>query len=265
MLIFLLLVLISTPFALLYILIYDREKRIYLTATRLYIRLFFYINLINIDRRIDLSAIDRREGRNVIYAVNHFSLLDGFLLFLLPGRIKFMAHERFAKIPILGLGITLTGNVAIKKGGQRKTGELISEYYQAEDIVRAGHPLAIFPEGTRSRDGIMGRFYNSAFMLALEEQVDIVPVMFDTWHALPPGGLTVRSNCFQVKALPPLRYEEFKHLTYKEISIKVKKRLLQALVENRRERRQANIKLWESESDRMLEEQLERIKKRYPR
>lgn len=262
LLIFMLLVLICTPFALLYIALFDREKKIYLKATRVFIKLFFYLNFINIDKRVDLKAIEGFKKRNVIYVMSHFSLLDGFLLFLLPGQIKFMAKERYAKLPIFGLGITLTGNIAIKNSEKQETGETIGPYYQAEDIVRSGHPLAIFPEGTRSRNGKMGRFYNSAFMLAIEEKADIVPIMFDTWHALPPGPFMVKSNNFQVKALPPLRYEEFKELSYKELSDLVKEQLLEALVENRQKRKSAKVKLWESASDSMLEEQLSKIREK---
>lgn len=43
------------------------------------------------------------------------------------------------------------------------------------DQVRAGSGLLIFPEGTRSKDGNLGRLKSGAFVVAAEASVDIIP------------------------------------------------------------------------------------------
>ncbi|MCG8570712.1 MAG: 1-acyl-sn-glycerol-3-phosphate acyltransferase, partial [Spirochaetes bacterium] len=132
------------------------------------------------------------------------------------------------KIPVFGLGVSVTGNVSVKRDGQ---GSQLDNYLQAAEIVSAGYPLVIFPEGTRSRNGKMNRFQNSAFMLALEKKAEIVPVVLDTWNVLRPGSKLIRDHHFTLKVLDTIRFDEFQHLNYKEVSTFVKTKMLSQFLE----------------------------------
>ena len=50
--------------------------------------------------------------------------------------------------------------------------------------------VMIFPEGTRSTTGRMGKFKHGVSILALEKQVPVVPVFMEGLHALRPKGST---------------------------------------------------------------------------
>lgn len=72
----------------------------------------------------------------------------------------------------------------------------------------------IFPEGTRSRTGEIGKFKEGAFRLALQTKTDIQPMVLDgTSRAIPKSGwiLTGREEMV-LKVLDPIPYDEFKEM-----------------------------------------------------
>lgn len=52
-------------------------------------------------------------------------------------------------------------------------------------LVKNGTPIMVFPEGTRSRTGNLGKFHQGLARIAIENQVPIVPVAVRTYDAWP--------------------------------------------------------------------------------
>lgn len=67
-------------------------------------------------------------------------------------------------------------------------------------LVDAGVPIALFPEGTRSRDGRMGRFSPGAALIARRERVPCVPVAVRGAHEAMPAG----TSNFPKRGRPPV-------------------------------------------------------------
>ena len=73
-------------------------------------------------------------------------------------------------------------------------------------MMRRGHSLIVFPEGTRSRDGRVGRFRRGLFLLAIEAGLPVVPVAVSgTRHVMRKGMLTTRPGVVALVVHPPLR------------------------------------------------------------
>jgi 1-acyl-sn-glycerol-3-phosphate acyltransferase len=71
-----------------------------------------------------------------------------------------------------------------------------------------GHSLFVFPEGTRSPDGNLIRFYPGAFRLAVRNHVPIVPVVVDgTQVILPKRQLFIRPRPVVLRILPAVHPE----------------------------------------------------------
>lgn len=226
-----LVIIIITPFVYFYTVTFDKKKKLYLFLTRIFVYAFFYMSFINLKKKVDFNNITKPSaGTKRIYVLTHASIIDGLLLFLMPGHIKFMANDFYSKIPIFGLGMAATDNISVKRNEQ---GAQLDIYYHAGEIIDSGYPLVIFPEGTRTRNGEIGRFQNSAFMLAVEKKAEIVPVVFDTWNFIRPEKFIVRSRDFKVKFLDIIRYDEYKNMSYKELSNFIKDKLVCALAEMR--------------------------------
>jgi len=77
----------------------------------------------------------------------------------------------------------------------------------------------LFPEGTRSVDGVMRPFKEGAFLMAKESDVPILPIVLDgNYLSLPKNGLMLKqSSNIIVKALPVIPVEIVREKTVKEL------------------------------------------------
>jgi 1-acyl-sn-glycerol-3-phosphate acyltransferase len=74
-----------------------------------------------------------------------------------------------------------------------------------EGLLEDGWRVVIFPEGTRSRDGAIGRFKPGAGLIAVRTGCPVVPVRIDgLWEVLPPGRHLPRRGHASVRFGEPL-------------------------------------------------------------
>jgi len=118
-----------------------------------------------------------------VYCTNHQSLLDILVLGgVLPGDFKWAAKRSLMKIPFLGWHLQLAGHVPVdRKAGSRSAVEVIGRF---EEVLKQGKPLLVFPEGTRSEDGVLRGFKNGGFYAAVRAGVPVVPVALEGTHKL---------------------------------------------------------------------------------
>lgn len=122
-----------------------------------------------------------------VYASNHQSILDILVLgAALPGDFKWAAKRSMMAVPFLGWHLKLAGHVPVdRRSGARAAAQVIARF---EDVLRAGKPLLVFPEGTRSEDGLVRSFKNGGFYAACRADVPIVPVALEGTHRLMKRG-----------------------------------------------------------------------------
>jgi long-chain acyl-CoA synthetase len=93
-------------------------------------------------------------------------------------------------------------------------GSLKESLRLASEVLRRGHVLLIFPEGTRSPTGEMADFKASLGYLALTNQSDVLPMYLAGSHdALPKGSFIPRSRELQVHIGPVISHRYLKHRT----------------------------------------------------
>ena len=87
-------------------------------------------------------------------------------------------------------------------------GSLRESLRLASQVLVDGDVLLIFPEGTRSPDGVMIDFKASIGYLALANQVDVVPMYLEgTFDALPKGATLPKKRDIAARIGPTLTYE----------------------------------------------------------
>ncbi len=139
-----------------------------------------------------------------VYACNHQSLLDVLVLGgALPHDFKWAAKRSLMKIPFLGWHLSLAGHVPVdRQAGSRAAAEVIKRF---EDVLKAGKPLLIFPEGTRSEDGIVRPFKNGGFYASLRTGYPVVPVALEGTHKLMrKGAIDTQTGHIPVKIGKPI-------------------------------------------------------------
>lgn len=134
-----------------------------------------------------LDVLSRVEGP-VIFVANHASHLDTPLILLsLPDEWRrrtavAAAADYFFDTWWRAVGSSIVFNTfpIDRRGGSLATtpGEVLAE----------GWSLVIYPEGTRSKDGWIGRFQHGAAWLAVQHGVPVVPIAHrGTFAAMPRG------------------------------------------------------------------------------
>lgn len=122
-----------------------------------------------------------------VYAANHQSWFDIFaVLGKLPVQFRWLAKEELFRIPVLGQAMASIGYIPINRSDRRKAFSSINE---AAKRVKSGTSVVIFPEGTRSLDGVLQAFKKGGFILAIHSQQPIVPVSISgSQRILPKKG-----------------------------------------------------------------------------
>ena len=122
-----------------------------------------------------------------VYAANHGSALDIPILFgHLPVDFRIIHKRSLYLAPVLGAYLYLGGHIGIDRAsafGARRS------LARAGERIRRGTSVAVFPEGTRSRDATVRAFKRGSFVLALSAGVPVVPVSLAGVKRLVPRGL----------------------------------------------------------------------------
>ncbi len=122
--------------------------------------------------KIEVSGTENLPIENgFILASNHLTELDPlFIAIRIKRQLNFMAKAELFKNKIGGAIIKGLGAFPVERG----TGDT-SAIDKAIDTVKSGNVLAIFPEGTRSKDGELKRFKSGAIVVASQTGADIIP------------------------------------------------------------------------------------------
>jgi 1-acyl-sn-glycerol-3-phosphate acyltransferase len=120
-----------------------------------------------------------------VYMPNHVSFLDGpLVMVLIPGVARVILKKSILRIPVVGMGMRHVGFVPVDRKGAAGGKRSIA---RAVRLMRTrGYSFLVFPEGTRSRDGRIGKFRRGGFFLALESGAPIVPVTIMGTRELMP-------------------------------------------------------------------------------
>ena len=127
-------------------------------------------------------------SKPAIYICNHQSHLDVLALIALHPKLIFMTNDWVWKSPFYGAVIRKAGYFPASWGFS-----VNSEH--VKKMAAEGYSVAIFPEGTRTNDGRIGRFHRGAFLAARELGMDLLPILIRGFHeALPKHDFLLRPH-----------------------------------------------------------------------
>ncbi|MFA5669619.1 MAG: lysophospholipid acyltransferase family protein [Balneolaceae bacterium] len=150
-------------------------------------------------------------NRPTVFIGNHQSFLDMAFVFMLPWQMKWVTKRSLMLIPVMGWLAWFTGHLAIDRKSKTAIRKLDNLVAPIKDKV----PVMIFPEGTRSTDGAVKSFKNGAFLLAMENDFYIQPIVIDGgYKALKSGSKVINSKVqFTLSVLDPIDTTKFTDMT----------------------------------------------------
>ena len=113
-----------------------------------------------------------RQGGCILYS-NHLSIWDAFVMHYvcLPRFPHLMAKAELFKIPVIRAAIRSLKAFPVDRGNTDT-----AAIRTACEILKEGHVLGIFPEGTRSKTGELGELKHGTAMIAARADVPMVPM-----------------------------------------------------------------------------------------
>ena len=124
------------------------------------------------------------QGQSYVFVSNHQSFLDVFAIYgWLPVNFKWLMKKELRRIPVVGFACKVAGHIFVDRANAKAALQSIKEI---ESELQDGVCTVIFPEGTRTRTGEMGRFKRGAFQVALDLHLPVVPISLSgCYEAMP--------------------------------------------------------------------------------
>jgi len=183
----------------------------------------------------------RLEGRRkipfrrpVILVSNHRSLIDILALYKLRRPFKWTSKSENFRLPFIGMVLSLTNSIRIQRDSKRSGIQFLS---RAEEEIRKGSSILIFPEGTRSGGTAMRPFKEGAFLLARKMGCGIIPIVHTgSEKTFNRGSWVLKGKAeIHIRVLDEIGPEKVLQLDIKELAALVRNRMEAGLAQLEKE------------------------------
>ncbi|MFH1985414.1 MAG: lysophospholipid acyltransferase family protein [Pseudomonadota bacterium] len=173
----------------------------------------------------------RLEGREKIthpgpYVIvsNHQSQLDILVAFRLFFPFKWVSKIEVFRLPFIGWNMTLNRYIPLKRGDKESIAKMLTA---CEAAIAKGSSVYFFPEGTRSKTGVLKAFKPGAFLTAKKMQVPILAIAINGTHrALPKHSLVIQGrHAIRLSVLEEIPYAAFQDLSAEETAAMVREKI----------------------------------------
>ena len=140
------------------------------------------VRLVTPVRTYGVERVPRSGG--VVLAFNHFHWIDPPVFGAVsPRTVYFMAKVEAHRVPGLGQLIRSFGTISVRRGESDR-----DAVRRMREVVRDGHALGLFVEGTRQLTGELGPVQPGAAMVAIQEDVPVVCAAIHGSHTWRVGN-----------------------------------------------------------------------------
>ena len=174
------------------------------TVSWLTARTWARLNALFIPMRVSVRGRENVDPqRSYVIVSNHQSHIDVLALYgWLEIDFKWVMKAELRRVPGLGVGCEKLGHIFIDRSNRQAA---LASINAAKDRLVAGTSVLFFAEGTRSRDGRLGRFKKGAFRFAVDTGLPILPVTVSgTGVILPPDTRTLWPGHARITFHPPV-------------------------------------------------------------
>lgn len=180
---------------------------------------------------IGIENIDPKAA--YVMTLNHNSMADIITIYNLPLVFKWVSKKEVYRIPIIGRLLYAHGDIVINRASAKEAMKMVHE--QGKEWLEKGASVAIFPEGTRSKDREIHNFKAGAFLLAKDAGVPILPIVLDGTDTMMKKNFMMNwRNHITIKILPPIPASEVQQRDVKDMISDVHSSMVDALAEIRK-------------------------------
>jgi 1-acyl-sn-glycerol-3-phosphate acyltransferase len=133
---------------------------------------------------LEVTGRERLPAGASVLVANHQSLMDIIAAMALFHPFKFVSKVSLFRVPLLGWMMTFIRHVPLDRGRPHSTLAMLET---SRAWLRRGMAVFFFPEGTYSDGQKLLPFRSGAFLLAIEEQLPLVPILIEGTRGLVDG------------------------------------------------------------------------------
>jgi 1-acyl-sn-glycerol-3-phosphate acyltransferase len=159
------------------------------------------MNVMGNVKKKTINPLKEDLSKPAIIICNHQSSLDIVPLIKLNPKILMLTNNKKWNAPIFG--------PVIRMADYFPSEQIEQKLDKIADRMKHGYSLIIFPEGTRSEEGVIGRFHKGAFYLAEKLNADILPIMIHgTNYTLTKKDALLKNGQVTLKYLPRIKPDD---------------------------------------------------------
>ena len=168
---------------------------------------------------IGKEKLDRKQS--YIFVSNHQGAYDIFLIYGHIGQpIKWVMKQSLRKIPFVGIACEAAGFIFVDSSSPKAAAKTI---LKAEEKLKGGASIAIFPEGSRTRTGKIGTFKKGAYQMALNLNLPIVPITINgSYEIMPIGTFLINPHKMEMIIHDPIHFDEINLDNIRDVAIKIR-------------------------------------------
>jgi 1-acyl-sn-glycerol-3-phosphate acyltransferase len=161
-------------------------------------------------------------------------MLDIVFFNMLHHRLRWVSKIEVFKIPIVGWEMRMVKYIELVRGNKASVVKMMESCVES---LQEGISVVIFPEGTRSLTGEIGKFKPGAFQIAVKTDKPLLPVLIDgTGDILPKKGFLFGSRIVvRIRVLDPIFPGNFKTGDPDELAAMVQSQMVSAMKQLRSE------------------------------
>lgn len=148
---------------------------------RIWAKLFCILTFVKVEV---VGRENIEKGKSYVFVANHQGAYDIFAIYgYLNHQFRWMMKKELERIPLVGYSCRVSGQIYVGNSTPAAVRETMET---AKKQLAKGMSVVVFPEGSRSFTGKVGRFKRGAYTLAVEFGLPVVPITIDGAYEVMP-------------------------------------------------------------------------------
>ncbi len=184
-------------------------------------RLFCIITLSPV-KVIGREKLNKKQS--YVFVSNHQGAYDIFLIYgYLEQPIKWVMKKSLEKIPLVGYACRKAGFIFVDNSSARAAAKTVED---AKAKLKEGASIALFPEGSRTKIGKLGKFKKGAYQMAIDLKLPIVPITINgSFDVMPRNSYWINPHKMELIIHDPISTEAINTSDLREAAVGIRKLL----------------------------------------